>query len=145
MDDPNLSQLQRRLLGSLPAWTSDEQAVVDEEGGPAASERSHSLAEVHANLHEPHHPYLAIAGAQSVAAVEEQLHELERLGYAEHVEHAEVAGITHHDVGRMTELGLQALTWVNPRSLEPAAEGEQKTPAEIPLQTAISDSAARAS
>jgi hypothetical protein len=43
--DP-MTDLGRRALGNLPAWAEDEDAVIEEEGGPQLSVRSHSLAEM---------------------------------------------------------------------------------------------------
>lgn len=140
MDDPHLTDLQRRLLAALPSWTDDEDAYIAEEGGPEVSERSHTAEEVHANLHEAGHPFLAIAGPMSVADLTERLRDLQRLGYAEYVEDRPIAGIRHVNAWRMTQEGLEALTYVSPASLQPSSE--PATPADVELQPATAGSGA---
>lgn len=47
-----LTELGRRVLGHLPPWAADEDALIEAEGGPDVSIRSYTLAELTARLAE---------------------------------------------------------------------------------------------
>lgn len=52
MSSPKLTDLGRRVLGHLPAWASDEPALIEAEGGVHVSIRSYDLATFTARIAE---------------------------------------------------------------------------------------------
>lgn len=93
---PALTELGRRVLGHLPAWSADEAKLIEAEGGPEVSVRSYTPEELTARLAEDP----SIEPPLIQAAVEGVLGVLQGLGYASQ----------RGTAWRMNKAGLEALT-----------------------------------
>lgn len=129
-----LSELDRRVLGHLPAWAADEAAHVAMEGGPEVSIRSYGLSEFTVRLAEdPNAVGLAADGTVRHATeseVEQLLEGLVGRGFASR---DDVDGVKRW---RMTAAGFDAIT--GPQVLPDQIPG----PVEIPLDPAHIESEA---
>jgi hypothetical protein len=127
MPDP-LTPLGRRVLGNLPAWSSDEAWVIEQEGGPESSVRSHALGEIaQALASNPAAGTLGSNGPLTEGETEGALIALQEAGLAEHIDGpTDIEGITHENAWRMTQAGLEALNAV--QGLQDAPPGAVTMP-----------------
>lgn len=135
-----LTELGRRVLGHLPRWHEDEAWLVAEEGGPENSVRSYTLAQLVVRLAEDRSTHDE-AGTPTLdpGKVQAALDALAAKGLCEHVvEPTEIAGVTHVDAWRMSQLGFEALNFVHEQEqadVEPGA-------VTVPLHPAVHESGA---
>lgn len=137
---PVLSELDRRVLGHLPAWAADEAAHIESEGGPELSIRTYGLIEFTARLAEdPNAVGMDLTGASrhltapEVAAV---LADLVERGLA-----------ARDDIGTEGQDGFQARWRMTAEGFNELTGPERKPgqipgPVEVPLNPAVHDSAA---
>lgn len=118
-----LTELGRRVLGSLPAWAEDEPAMIAANADPENAVRSHTLAELTPDLaaNPALNAYRAERGEGPITEAEVQaaLEALQGEAFAEHIDDATIHGIHHEDAWRMTQEGFEALT--GPVEAEPDA------------------------
>lgn len=106
-----LTELGRRVLGSLPAWAEDEKAVVEAEGGPEFTVRSHTLEELTAELALNPFAQFGENGTMTADEVQVALDDLQRVGFVEFIDGAHtIAGVQHENAWRMTKLGFETIT-----------------------------------
>lgn len=93
-----INDFERRLIGHLPVWTADEDALVAAEGGPGVAVRSYTLAQFTERMNED--PKTPMLEEEAMGVL---LGELVKLGFA----WRDGSGVK--PVFGMTEAGFNAL------------------------------------
>ena len=131
----NLTELDRRVLGHLPAWAADEKAHIKMEGGPQFSIRTYNLTDFTERLGEDPNAVGVDANGDVRHASEPEVAAL--LGQLVERGLAERDDAGDEQRWRMTEAGFEAIT--GPEKKPDQIPG----PIEVPLNPAVAEATAK--
>jgi len=119
-----LTDLGRRVLGSLPPWFPDDhmrKLIAAEQDAAGEAVQSHTLDELAADLaSNPAAQHLGAEGPLTREEVHGALVALEEAGYVEFIESGTRLGVEHKQAWKMTKAGREAINAPLPgRPVEP--------------------------